>query len=157
MYLLYSYVSDLIDKTIWSKYGIHYCKSCCKYRKLIFVSCCVIFAGLLHVQLLAAAFDEVITLFQEHDTRDPMEYHEFCEFSGLGTNSENNTCLLLCKATDQSTVKNHFVPVAMSKQTYGKYAYGIKCMNMLLLFLFLRSLYCSSSNFKEIITIMKAS
>ena len=65
--------------------------------------------------MMAAALGETITLFEEHDEREAVEYTKYCEYTGMSTINGYNLCVLLCKASDKSQVKNHFVPVVKGR------------------------------------------
>ena len=70
------------------------------------------YAGIGQIQMMAAALGEAITLFEEYDLREAVEYGQYCRYLGMSTTKDNNElCMLLCKATDMSQVKNHYVSV----------------------------------------------
>ncbi|XP_072023175.1 uncharacterized protein [Amphiura filiformis] len=81
-------------------------KDCLKDRK---------YAGIGQIQMMAAALGEAITLFEEHDEREEIEYTTYCKYPAIGTTNDNHLCVLLCKTSDKSRVKNHYVPVVKGR------------------------------------------
>ena len=67
------------------------------------------------IQMMRAALGEAITLFDEHDLREAVECGQYCRYLRMSTTKDNELCVLLCKATDMSQVKNHYIPVVKGR------------------------------------------